>query len=53
MVEAWAVVVAQWVERLLPTIEIRDSNLVIGNFDLFSTVLKRQKQIKEKILGMS
>ena len=42
-----AEVVAQLVEQLLPTQEVRGSNLVIGKFYiehcLLSTVLKRRK----------
>ena len=43
----WAVVVAQLVERLLPTPEVHGSNPVIGKIYiehfLLSTVYKRQK----------
>ena len=41
---SWTKVVAQLVERLLPTQEIRNSNPV--EFYLLSTVLKRRKSIK-------
>ena len=48
----WAVVVAQLVERLLATPEIRGSNPAIGKIYieqcLLSTVLKRQKINKKR-----
>ena len=43
-----AVVVAQLVERSLPTPKIRSLNPVIGNFDLLSTEIKRQKERKNR-----
>ena len=44
-------VVAQLVERSIPTPEIRGSNTVIGKFYMcfMSTVLKRRKYIKEAV----
>ena len=39
MGETWVVVVAQLVERLLPTPDIRRSNPVIGKFYLLPTVV--------------
>ena len=42
-----AVVVAQLVEQLLQTQEIRSSNLSISKFYSLSTVLKRRKLKKE------
>ena len=54
----WAVVVAQLVERSLPTPEIHGSIPVIGNFlfrtfvNLLPNVLKRQKE-KKKRSGMA
>ena len=47
-----ALVVAQLVERPLPTAEIRGSNPVIGKFYLVSAVIKLQK-IKKKWPGMA
>ena len=51
----WAVVVAQWVERSLPTSEIRSSNPVIGKFYLLLFALKscvvKTKTVNEKEAG--
>ena len=43
-----AVVVAQLVEQLLPTPEIRCLNPVNGKFDLLSIVLNRKDRNEEK-----
>ena len=54
--DAWAVFVAQLIERLLPIPEIHGLNPVIGNMDyLISTLLKLywKDEIKEKRPGMA
>ena len=48
-----AVVVAQLVERSLPTPEIRGSNPNIGKFDLPIVHLNRKTKIKKKRSEMS
>ena len=50
--KAWAVFVAQWVERLLTTPEIRGLNPAIRKFYLLSTVLNLfRKDKNEKVAG--